>query len=99
MTSFLLSTDINEGGKFELTAPISVKEKKKDPSILQYRILGESVWKIDGSECSSKKFEKGEVKTFYEDERYEKYGVKISSTIVGQTKANCCFSYERWEEA
>lgn len=29
MTSFLLSTDINEGGKFELTAPISGKEEKK----------------------------------------------------------------------
>jgi hypothetical protein len=29
VTSFLLSADINEGGKFELTAPISVKEKKK----------------------------------------------------------------------
>jgi hypothetical protein len=27
VTAFLLSADINEGGKFELTAPISRKEK------------------------------------------------------------------------
>ena len=29
MTSFLLSADINEGGKFELTAPISRKERER----------------------------------------------------------------------
>jgi hypothetical protein len=59
VTSLLLSTFINEGGKFQLTAPKRGKkeEKKKDPSILQYRIPRESVLKIDGSECSSEKFE------------------------------------------
>jgi hypothetical protein len=37
VTSFLLSTDINEGGKFELTAPISGKEKK---NVHQYYNIG-----------------------------------------------------------
>lgn len=46
MTSFLLSTDINEGGKSELTAPISVKEKKKIPQYYNIEFLGNQFEKL-----------------------------------------------------
>ena len=95
MTSFLLSADINEGGKFELTAPISRKEKrKKNPSILQYRILEESVWKIDGSEAAYRTLRKRKVRTYCEEERYEKCVTEVSSRIAKPTKTNCYFAYE-----
>lgn len=97
MTSFLLSADINEGGKFELTAPISRKEKrKKNPSILQYRILEESVWKIDGSEAADRTLGKRKVRTCCEEERYEKCGTEVTRRTENQTKTNCYFGYEVW---
>jgi hypothetical protein len=75
MTSFLLSADINEGGKFELTAPISVKGKKKRKIYQYYNIefLGNQFEKLMEVSAVERSFEEDEVQTSCEDERYEKY--------------------------
>jgi hypothetical protein len=96
MTSFLLSADINEGGKFELTAPISVKgrgKKKEKRKIYQYyniEFLRNQFEKLMEVNAVGKKksLSKTKLKLPAKMKVMENIEQKYLASIVDQTKPN-----------